>query len=284
MLGTTEETSFQAASALQKYGMEPRAYTDFDEMVSAEKPDAVVIASPSSTHHEYLLRCVDSGLHTFCEKPFIWGDDVDIPKEVEEIFGKARKKKVTIAMNSQWSFSLDDYEETCGGVHPDETTEFFMRMSPFSPGRTMIPESVPHPLSILYCRLGAGKIQDLSFGSDGKGEMDLRFTYRLKTRACEVVIKLVNQKTPPRELSFGFNDKIVFRSLDLKDYGIYFNYGGKKIKITDPLSLSIKNFLEAVQGKTEPLIGYPHIRHNMFLLKEIDDRFGEFEKRKSWKS
>jgi hypothetical protein len=52
----------------------------------------------------------------------------------------------------------------------------------------------------------------------------------------------------------------------------------------DPLELSVKNFMEAVQKKSEPLIGYPHILHNTLLLKEIDDGFGEFEKRSLWKS
>ena len=284
VLGTTEKTSLQASSALRKYGIETHAHTDFDEMVRAEKPDVVVIASPSSTHYEYLLKCLDRGLHIFCEKPFIWGDTTDIQKRIEDFFEKARRGELTIAMNSQWPFSIDDYEEICGKVRIKETNHFFVRMSPFSPGKVMIPESVPHPLSILYCRLGAGEIQDLNFELNGEGEMSIRFTYLFGTRACDVLIRLVYQKNPPREFSFGFNDKIVVRSLDLRNYEIYFNYGNKKLRIVDPLELSVKNFMEAVQKKTEPLIGHHHILHNASLLKEIYDRFGEFEKRKSWKS
>jgi hypothetical protein len=52
----------------------------------------------------------------------------------------------------------------------------------------------------------------------------------------------------------------------------------------DPLELSVKNFMEAVEKEAEPLIGCPHILHNTSLLKEIDDGFGEFEKRNLWKS
>jgi len=284
VLGTTEKTSLQASSALQKYGMETRAYTDFDEMVRAEKPEVAAIASPSSTHYEYLLKCLDLGLHIFCEKPFLWGDITDIPKRIEDIFEKARGQRITIAMNSQWPFSIDAYEEICGKIRIRKTNNFFVRMSPFSPGPAMIPESVSHPLSILYCQLGAGKIQDLNFEWDGEGEMNIRFTYLFGTRACAVLIRLVHQKTPPREFSYGFNGKIAFRSLDSENYEISFNYGTKKMRITDPLELSVKDFMEAVKNKTEPLIGYHHILHNTSLLKEIDDRFGEFGKRASWKS
>jgi len=284
VLGTSEKTTLQASSALRKYGIEAHSYTDLDAMVSAEKPDIAVIASPLSTHYDYLLKCLDWGLHIFCEKPFIWDDHTDIRKKIEDIFEKAREKRLTIAMNSQWPFSIDSYEEICGKIRIEERNNFFARMSPSSTGRVMIPESVPHPLSILYCRLGAGEIEKLNFELDEEGEMSVRFTYLFETRACDVLIKLGHQKTPPRDFSFGFNEKIVARSLDLNHYEIYFNYGNKKLKIMDPLELSVKNFMEAVKKKTDPLIGYPHILHNTSLLKEIDDGFGEFEKSDLWKS
>jgi len=284
VLGTTEKTGLHASSALRKYGIEAHSYTDFDAMIGAESPDIVVIASPASTHYDYLLRCLDWGLHVFCEKPFIWGDHTDIRTRIEDIYKKAREKGLTIAMNSQWPFSIDDYEEICGKIRIEEKNSFFVRMSPFSAGRVMIPDSVPHPLSILYCRLGAGEIQELNFELDGEGEMNIRFIYQFGTRACDVLIELVCQKLPPRDFSFGFNGKIVSRSLDLNHYEIFFNFGNRRLKIMDPLELSVKNFIKAVEKKAEPFIGYPHVLQNTVLLKEIDDGFGALEKRTLWKS
>jgi len=284
VLGTTGKTTLQASLALRRYGIEARPYTNFDQMVRAEKPDAVVIASPSSTHYEYLLKCLNSGLHIFCEKPFIWDRHMDLRKRAEEIFEKAYEKKITIAVNSQWSFSIDAYEAICGKIMIQKLNTFFIRMSPPFPGREMIPESVPHALSLLYCLLGVGEIEGLSFESDGEKEMSIKFVYLFKTQTCDVFIRLAYQKTPPRHFSFGLNDKIVFRSLGLEDYEIYFHHGDKKLRIVDPLELSVKNFMEALEKKTEPFIGTLHILHNLSLLKEIDDGFGEFEKRNLWKS
>ncbi len=284
VLGTTEKTGLQASSALRKYGIEAHPYTTFDEMVRSGKPDVVVIASPSSTHYEYLLKCLNSGLHIFCEKPFLWGDHTDIQERAEDILEKAREKKLIIAMNSQWPFSVDYYEEICGEIRIEETNHFSMRMSPFSPGKVMIPESVPHPLSILYCRLGPGEIRNLNFESNGEEEMSIRFTYLFGSRACDVLIRLVHQKTQPREFSYGFNARIVFRSLDLKNYDVYFNYGNKKLRIADPLELSVKNFVEALGKGTDPFIGPPHILHNVSLLEAVYEGFGEFEKRAPWRS
>jgi hypothetical protein len=99
-----------------------------------------------------------------------------------------------------------------------------------------------------------------------------------------VLIRLVHQKAQPREFSYGFNGKVVSRSLDLRNYEIYFHYGKKKVRITDPLERSVKNFMEAIEKRTEPLIGAAHILHNVSLLKAVDESFGEFEKRASWKS
>jgi predicted dehydrogenase len=253
-------------------------------MVRAERPDAVVIASPSSTHYEYLLKCIDSELHIFCEKPFIWNGHKDLRKMVEEMFEKALRKKLTIAMNSQWSFSIDAYEAICGKIVIQKSNTFFIKMSPPYPGREMISESVPHAISLLYGLLGAGEIEELHFESEGEKEMSIRFVYLFGTEVCKGLIRLTFQETMPRDFSFGLNDKIVFRSLDLENYEIYFNYGDKKLRIIDPLELSVKNFMEAVEKETEPFIGMLHILHNMSLLKEIDDGFGEFEKRNLWKS
>src|SRR4030066_304002 len=279
VLGTTEKTSLQASSALQRYGIQANPYTDFNKMISIEKPDVVVIASPSHTHYDYLLKCIHSGCHIFCEKPFIWNDCMDIRKRVEDIFEMAYEKKITIAMNSQWPFSIDAYEALCGRIVIQQANTFFIQMSPPFPGREMIPESVPHALSLLYCLLGVGEIEDLSFESDGAKEMAIKFSYLFETQTCNVFIRLTFEETPPRHFSFGLNDKIVSRSLGSEDYEIHFHYGDREMKIIDPLELSVKNFMEAVQKKTEPTIGTPHILHNLSLLKEIDDGYGEFGKR-----
>jgi hypothetical protein len=284
VLGTSDKTSLQASLALRKYGIEAHPYIDFNEMVKIEKPDAAVIASPSSTHYEYLLKCIDSGLHIFCEKPFIWNDDMDPQEMVEEVLRRAFEKELTIAMNSQWPFSIDLYEAICGKIVIQKSNTFFIGMSPPLPGRDMIRESVPHALSLLYCLLGIGKIKDLNFESSGEREMNIRFGYLFETQACDVFIQLRFQETLPRPFSFGLNDRIVFRSLDLENYEIFFNYGGKKMKIGDPLELSVKNFMEAVENGEEPFIGTLHILHNMSLLREIADGYNEFQKRKRWKS
>lgn len=269
MLGTTEETARDASSALRKYGIESTAYVDFHEMVRRENPDAIVIASPSSSHYEYLIKGIDCGCDIFCEKPFIWRETDTIRGAVENIFERAHQKNVTIAMNSQWPFSLTYYEEMCGKIDTKESSRFFISMFPFSLGKEMIPESVPHALSILYCVFGAGEIGGLDFAEPEDEMMVIRFRYVSEANECEITIRLMRQEEQPRDFSFGFNDRIVSRVLNLENYDIYFAYENQKIRVIDPLDLSVQDFMAAVREKREPLIGYSHIVSTTSLVREL---------------
>ncbi len=270
VLGTAEKTARDASLGLRKYGIDSTPYTDFYKMVESEEPDTTVIASPPSTHYEYLVKCVDLGLNIFCEKPFVWEEANDTRGMVEHLFEKARQKNVTVAMNSQWPFSIRYYEEMCGPIDSEKTNKFSITMSPLSRGREMIPESLPHALSMLYSVFGDGEIVDLLFQFH-KGKMVVRFQYQSETNDCDVFINLVRKVQQPRDFCFGFNDRIVHRILNLGNYDIYFGYEDKKIKIIDPLELSVRDFIEAVGGQREPLIGYHHIMSTMSLLQGIYD-------------
>jgi hypothetical protein len=273
VLGRTEETTQRASSNLEKYEIKSKPYTDFHEMVEKERPDTLVIASPSSTHHDYLVQGVGLGLNIFCEKPFVTPNLDDMKGKVEKILQKAKEKRLTVAMNSQWPFALIYYRKICGEIEIRKSNRFFITLSPFTSGRDMISEAVPHALSLLYSVLGEGEMGNLVFEFSIEEEMTIKFKYLFGKKDCEVLIKLVRKEEQPREFQFGFNDKIVKRSLNLKTYDIYFNYGNRKWKIADPLELSVKEFIKAVEKRTDPLVGSSHILCSMSLLKKVCDGY-----------
>ena len=50
-------------------GHTPKGYQDIDEMLAAEKGlDAVVIATPDFWHSPHTVKCLEAGLHVYCEK------------------------------------------------------------------------------------------------------------------------------------------------------------------------------------------------------------------------
>lgn len=274
VLGTSEATARQASASLGQYGVAARPYHDFSEMIASEKLDAIAIASPARAHHEYLASALEKGLSVLCEKPFLNPDRENIGKELESLFEISRQKGTTVAMNSQWPFCLPFYDELCGRVHPCDIKSFFIRLSPLCSGADMIPDSVPHGLSILYCALGKGTISDLSF-SRGEHEMAVIFTYVTEHGNCRVSMSLFQERMQPRTFSFGFNDLLVQRTVDVTSYDISFAFGEKRIRIPDPLELSVRDFIDAHASGREPAIGEGHIKETTLLLKQIYDAYNQ---------
>ncbi len=256
---TSNPQSAQAAAAnLVQYGIKAHPFSDAVQLFHQAKPDIAVIASPTSTHSQMLKAA--SGCHIFCEKPFIWG-----PKmltELEEIF----KQPGTIAMNSQWPFSLPLYERLCG--MPEKIEKFQIRLSPIVDGRAMILDSAPHALSLLYAACGEGELSNINIDYR-PGRMLIKFNYG----TCDSTIELVQTPNQPRPFSYGFNDQVISREIDTRDYSISFRHADKILPIEDPLKLCIEDFIEAIEHNREPLTGKRHILKTSSMLKAIFDRF-----------
>lgn len=50
-------------------GQAPKGYSDIDEMLASEKGlDAVIVATPDFWHSPHTVKCLEAGLHVYCEK------------------------------------------------------------------------------------------------------------------------------------------------------------------------------------------------------------------------
>ncbi|MCJ7733274.1 MAG: Gfo/Idh/MocA family oxidoreductase, partial [Anaerolineales bacterium] len=58
----------RANKMVESYG--GKSYTDFNEMLEKESPDAVIVATPEFTHREAVVAAAQKGCHIFVEKPF----------------------------------------------------------------------------------------------------------------------------------------------------------------------------------------------------------------------
>ncbi len=68
LVGVCDSSSY-VLGVLKKYtGV--TTYADFDTMLDRVDLDAVVIATPSSSHAKMVGKALERGLHVFCEKPF----------------------------------------------------------------------------------------------------------------------------------------------------------------------------------------------------------------------
>lgn len=55
---------------LEKYASVP-CFSDLDDMLDRSKPQALLVATPSSTHVTIVGKALAQGIHVFCEKPFV---------------------------------------------------------------------------------------------------------------------------------------------------------------------------------------------------------------------
>ena len=63
------QPNLEAASALcLKSDCKPKPYADYRKLIETEKLDGVVIATPLTQHAGIAVDCMNTGIHTFCEK------------------------------------------------------------------------------------------------------------------------------------------------------------------------------------------------------------------------
>lgn len=90
---------------LAKYGLEKdetiRRYTDYKELLAAEKPTLASIATESGIHAEIALRCIDSGVNVIIEKPMAMS-----MADAEEIIRRSGEKGVKVSACHQNRFNV----------------------------------------------------------------------------------------------------------------------------------------------------------------------------------
>ena len=267
VLAQDEAAASHDAEGLKEYGITADAFADLGVLIERHRPDAIAIASPASTHAGYLTGAIAAGMHVLCEKPFIWDNGCNI-SQASQILDAARAQNLIVAMNSQWPFVLPVYEELCGLPLAAQIESFYIQLAPLSTGRDMIPDAMPHALSMLYSVLGPGSLEQLTL-EPGPDRLHISFFYITAAGRCQVVAELVHETRQPRSFAFGFNGNIARRTIDMATYRIAFTCGGERCEAEDPLQLSMRDFLHAIRHAVLPRIGSAHILDTMQMLQQV---------------
>lgn len=76
-------------------------YTDYKELIEAEKPDLVSIATESGIHAEIALYCIEKGVHVIIEKPMAMSID-----DADKIIALSEEKNVKVSACHQNRFNV----------------------------------------------------------------------------------------------------------------------------------------------------------------------------------
>jgi predicted dehydrogenase len=66
-----------------------KTYNDYEKMIDTEKPEFVIVATPTKFHYPIVKYAIEKGLHVFCEKPFMLNS-----AQGKEIVDLAAKKSI----------------------------------------------------------------------------------------------------------------------------------------------------------------------------------------------
>lgn len=228
-----------------------RGYLDFEEMLREEEIDALAILSPSETHAEYLLRALDAGLHTLCEKPLLW-DGHDLATRAEDLLAGFERAGLVLHENCQWPYTLPAFSRLHPGVLDEPFRSFEMEMQPVTPGVGRLGDSLPHALSLVQTLApGPARLEDLAFRETGNGDdgrLDVTFAYRSANASPLVRVSLQRSDAVPRRVAYAVNGRRALRTVD-DEYQLRFAHGDRSVPVEDPLTLLVADFIAEVAGR-----------------------------------
>ena len=212
-------------------GHEVRGYVGLENMLRGEdgrgEPlSALIIASPTQSHEKALRTALEAKLHVLCEKPLVFGSSRSL-ETAQELCRAFLAQGLQLMVNTQWPYTLPSYFELFPEVRGVLLHSFFMRLSPFAAGRRMLPDALPHPLSLLQSLLPDEaavlfdpKIRILDAES---GSVEIEFRYGAQGKELEVRIDLLPCEQIPRSAAYGINGHIAERYIQLPEYRLYFH-------------------------------------------------------------
>ena len=271
-VGTSARTIDLAREELAQARINPRGYLDVGEMVARERLDALAILSPPETHAAYLGIALKTGLHALCEKPLVWGRG-DNAAEARSVAKGFEARGLVLHENCQWPYTLGAYARLHPGVLDARASRFDMRLSPMVAGMPMIPDAMPHALSLLQA-IAPGRdprIEGLQFSTDrlDAPAITIGLRYVAGDRSMDAAIVLVQDKTQPREAGYAVNGRWARRLIRMEDYAMFFASGARVVDVPDPLALLVGDFVTALKEGPGKASASREIADRARLLDEI---------------
>jgi predicted dehydrogenase len=275
---------------------EARCTTDLDEVLDDPTVDAIVIATPISTHYTLAGRALEAGKHVLIEKPIAGRSD-----EADELIATANKKGLAIMCGHTFLFSPPVIAIRKMLQRGDLGDLYFITSSRVNLGLHQRDASVlwdlaPHDFSILLDWLGempesvsaVGRdsiahgtpdvaFATLSFASGLLANIELSWLAPSKLRRTVIVgsKKMVVYDDASSEQVRIFDHGVVYRDPEtFGEYQLSYRTGdilSPKLGSEEPIALQLDTFLDAVErGAAEN--GHTELARNVVELIEMAER------------
>lgn len=250
-------------------------YPDYRKMFAEEKIDAVSIAVPTIYHKKVALDCIESGKHILIEKPI--SNNLEDAKEIVEA-AKRKNVKMAVGHIERFNPAVQKLKEMIKNKELGKITTIVARRVGVCPPQirdaSVVIDTAVHDIDVFRFLLEEEptKIYALS----GRAILRQRDDYAdilLKYDGTDAFIQ-VNWITPVKirnlavtgtkgyaELNYITQELILHKSnyRRIDDFSDVVKFGTPRdvkvnVKNEEPLKNELKNFLEAVENKREPLV------------------------------
>lgn len=252
VVGRTEASAAEAATHLQeRYGIRARPFADVSAAVAAVRPDVVAVCSPYERHLEHLEIVAAAGADCLCEKPLLFDERDDHRADAERIVGAFAAAGRHLSLMTQWPRTLPGFFELWPGERDRPLESLEMWLCPMFPGPRMVPDAVPHAVSLLQARTRRGRAAAAQavFADESRRQLELSFEWRAEEGTVRVRCRYEVMEEGPRPAAYALNGRRVDREIENPDYRMFLRAGDRRVAIPDPLDRQVRRFLDAA--------GYP---------------------------
>lgn len=263
ILGSTEKSSIETALRLEReFGIKTNSYYDLYTLLKSEKLDAVSICTPSSLHSYQIKKCIEGNLNILCEKPFVFDSLNDNYNTAKELMELANKKDKVVYVNTQWPVVIPYFRKYIdfNGIKSFDMSIGSTRYK----GIDMLTEWIPHINSMVLNLFSNGRVENINFNLISDDRIDGEFDF-INNKSIHVTYTITYKEEKPTDIAFGF-DGNKFKRLIGPNYRQQFAFNDTVFDIEDPLKLSLRDFIKAINNKDK---SQKYILENIKLQDQI---------------
>ncbi|HEY2384477.1 MAG TPA: Gfo/Idh/MocA family oxidoreductase [Terriglobia bacterium] len=260
-----------------------RATTSASELIESKSIDAVVIATPISTHFDLAKACLLNGKHVFIEKPL-----ARTSKQAHELVRLAEAAKRVLMVDHTFIYS-GAVQKLRSLIDSGELGEIFyydsvrLNLGLFQPDVNVLWDLAPHDFSLLAYLIKKRPVRVTASGSspvrwhDWRRESIAYVTVELEANAiANFHLNWLSPVKLRRTLIGGSRKMVVYDHLDVENQVKIFDKGVDlldndeerykvlvqyrtgdllvpKVDQTEPLEIACRHFIECIQTGATPL-------------------------------
>jgi predicted dehydrogenase len=256
VVGSRLVTAQAAAEALAPVlGHRPLPLAHADDLERVPDLDGLVIASPHETHAEWLRWAVGRGLHVLCEKPFVWGGEQPVTL-AGALARRFQQRGLHLVVNAQWPLALDAVRALHPDLALDRVQDVGLEMAPPSRGPHMLPDALPHALSLLYAlaphprpRLEA---VEASFEDEHGRALNVALEYHAGERVLRLAGRFTEGGPSPRPFALTLDGHRAAREVEPRTYAMSLTDGPRRVALPDPMAALARRFVERLATGAAP--------------------------------